>query len=283
MRSKLKLSVLIPVYNERETIHTVIDRVRSVDVDTEIILVDDYSIDGTRDILKKIAETDEDLIIRFHDVNRGKGAAIRTALAEASGDVVIIQDADMEYDPVEYPRLLAPIEQGVADVVYGSRFLGGPHRVLFFWHQLGNQLLTLMSNVLTNLNLTDMETGYKLFRTDVLKRMRLTTDRFGFEPEVTARVAQMRCRVYEMPISYWGREYSDGKKITWRDGVAAFWHILKFNLLDRMPISSRVTGPADWQGSAGHVNTEQADEARTSGGQMGGGDLQASRVASSEG
>jgi glycosyltransferase involved in cell wall biosynthesis len=281
----LKLSVLIPVYNERDTIHTVIDRVRSVDLDTEIILVDDFSIDGTRDILKKIAETEKDLIVRFHDVNRGKGAAIRTALAEASGDVVIIQDADMEYDPVEYPRLLAPIEQGVADVVYGSRFLGGPHRVLFFWHQLGNQLLTLMSNVLTNLNLTDMETGYKLFRTDVLKRMRLTTDRFGFEPEVTARVAQMRCRVYEMPISYWGREYSDGKKITWRDGVAAFWHILKFNLLDRMPPSARVTGPADWQGSAGYMDadTDTATAKAAGGGTTGGGDLQAHRVASSEG
>ena len=283
MRSKLKLSVLIPVFNERDTIHTVIDRVRSVDVDTEIILVDDCSIDGTRDILKGVAETEKDLIIRFHDVNRGKGAAIRTALAEASGDVVIIQDADMEYDPVEYPRLLAPIEQGVADVVYGSRFLGGPHRVLFFWHQLGNQLLTLMSNVLTNLNLTDMETGYKLFRTDVHKRMRLTTDRFGFEPEVTARVAQMRCRVFEMPISYWGREYSDGKKITWRDGVAAFWHILKFNLLDRMPPSARVTGSADWQGSA-DIKSEREAAARMAGGSpMGGGDMQASRAASSEG
>lgn len=251
MRSKLKLSVLIPIFNERDTIHMVIDRVRAVDVDTEIILVDDCSIDGTRDVLKKLAESETDLIIRFHDVNRGKGAAIRTALAEATGEVVIIQDADMEYDPVEYPRLLAPIEQGMADVVYGSRFLGGPHRVLFFWHQLGNQLLTLLSNVLTNLNLTDMETGYKLFRTDVLKRMRLTTDRFGFEPEVTARVAQMKCCVYEMPISYWGREYSDGKKITWRDGVAAFWHILKFNLLDRMPASARVSGRADWQGTVG--------------------------------
>ena len=251
MRSKLKLSVLIPIFNERDTIHMVINRVRSVDVDTEIILVDDCSIDGTRDVLKKLAESETDLIIRFHDVNRGKGAAIRTALAEATGEIVIIQDADMEYDPAEYPRLVAPIEQGMADVVYGSRFLGGPHRVLFFWHQLGNQLLTLMSNVLTNLNLTDMETGYKLFRTDVLKRMRLTTDRFGFEPEVTARVAQMKCCVYEMPISYWGREYSDGKKITWRDGVAAFWHILKFNLLDRMPASARVSGRADWQGTVG--------------------------------
>jgi len=249
--SKLTLSVLIPVYNERETIHEVIERVRAVPIDTEIILVDDYSEDGTRDVLRGLAESEKDLKIRFHDVNRGKGAAIRTALAEATGDVVIIQDADMEYDPVEYPRLIAPIEQGVADVVYGSRFLGGPHRVLFFWHQLGNQFLTLMSNILTNLNLTDMETGYKVFRIEILKRMRLTTDRFGFEPEVTARIAQMRCRVYEMPISYWGRDYGEGKKITWKDGVAAFWHIFKFNVLDRsqppsVPVSE---DKLRWQGS----------------------------------
>jgi len=235
MSKELVVSVLIPVFNERDTIREVIERVRSVPVKKQIVLVDDHSVDGTRDILKSVEKEQPDLVIRFHDVNRGKGAAIRTALAEATGDVVIVQDADMEYDPVEYPKLLAPIEQGVADVVYGSRFLGGPHRVLFFWHQLGNQLLTLLSNVLTNLNLTDMETGYKVFKTDVIKRMRLTTDRFGFEPEVTARCAQMHCRVYELPISYWGRDYGAGKKITWRDGVAAFWHIFKFNVLDRMP------------------------------------------------
>jgi glycosyltransferase involved in cell wall biosynthesis len=249
--SQLTVSVLIPVYNERDTINAVIERVRSVPVRTQIILVDDYSIDGTRDILRKLAETDTDLTIEFHDVNRGKGAAIRSALVHATGDVVIIQDADMEYDPVEYPRLLAPIQQGVADVVYGSRFLGGPHRVLFFWHELGNKFLTLLSNILTNLNLTDMETGYKVFRTDLMKRMRLTSDRFGFEPEVTARIAQMRCRIYELPISYWGRDYGAGKKITWRDGVAAFWHIFKFNVLDRMPPPSEVQRKKDlaWQGS----------------------------------
>jgi glycosyltransferase involved in cell wall biosynthesis len=250
MSDSLVLSVLIPVYNERETVRTVVARVRSVPVEKQIVLVDDCSIDGTRDILRAMAEEEKDLVIRFHEVNRGKGAAIRTALAEATGDVVVIQDADMEYDPVEYPRLLEPIRQGVADVVYGSRFLGGPHRVLYFWHQFGNRLLTLMSNVLTNLNLTDMETGYKVFRADVIKRMRLTTDRFGFEPEVTARVAQMRCRVYELPISYWGRDYESGKKITWRDGVAALWHIIKFNLFDRMSAPSRV--PATelrWQGT----------------------------------
>lgn len=249
MSSNLTVSVLIPVYNERDTIEKVIERVRSCGVKTQIVLVDDCSQDGTRDILKRIAETQKDLVVRFHEVNRGKGAAIRTALAEATGEVSIIQDADMEYDPVEYPRLLAPIEAGVADVVYGSRFLGGPHRVLFFWHQLGNMVLTLMSNILTNLNFTDMETGYKMFRTDLLKQMKLTSDRFGFEPEVTARVAQMRCRVYELPISYWGREYAEGKKITWRDGVAAIWHILKFNLLDRMPAVSHAPREASWQGS----------------------------------
>jgi len=250
----LTVSVLIPVFNERHTIERVIERVRMVGVKTQIILVDDCSVDGTRDILRKIAETDKDLTIRFHEVNRGKGAAIRTALAEATGEVTIIQDADMEYDPVEYPRLLQPIESGVADVVYGSRFLGGPHRVLFFWHQLGNQVLTLLSNVMTNLNLTDMETGYKMFRTDVMKAMRLTSDRFGFEPEVTARVAQMRCRVYELPISYWGREYDEGKKITWRDGVAALWHIFKFNVLDRMPAVSRGPQEASWQGTSNRID-----------------------------
>jgi glycosyltransferase involved in cell wall biosynthesis len=253
--SALTVSVLIPVYNERHTIEKVIARVRSIDVKTQIILVDDCSVDGTRDILKRLAETDKNLTIRFHEVNRGKGAAIRTALAEANGEVTIIQDADMEYDPVEYPRLLQPIESGVADVVYGSRFLGGPHRVLFFWHQLGNQVLTLLSNVMTNLNLTDMETGYKMFRTDVMKAMRLTSDRFGFEPEVTARVAQMRCRVYELPISYWGREYDEGKKITWRDGVAALWHIFKFNVLDRMPAVQRGPQDAAWQGTSHRIDT----------------------------
>ncbi len=249
MSHTLKLSVLIPVYNECDTVEHVIARVRSVPVDTEIIVVDDCSVDGTRGKLEQLRDTQPDLKILFHPVNRGKGAALRTALEAATGDVTVVQDADMEYDPSEYPRLLAPIEQGVADVVYGSRFLGGPHRVLFFWHQLGNQLLTLLSNVLTNLNLTDMETGYKVFRTDLLKQMRLTTDRFGFEPEVTARVAQLRCRIYEVPISYWGRDYGDGKKITWRDGVAAFWFIFKFNILDRMPSVSRAPERASWQGS----------------------------------
>ncbi len=233
--SELKLSVLIPVYNEVETLQQVIDRVREVPLSTQIIIVDDFSTDGTRALLKRMEAEGSDLVIRFHDVNRGKGAAIRTALEAVSGDVVVIQDADMEYDPVEFPRLLAPIEQDLADVVYGSRFLGGPHRVLFFWHQLGNKTLTLLSNILTNLNLTDMETGYKMFRSGVIKNMCLSSDRFGFEPEVTARIAQMHCRIYEIAISYWGRDYGDGKKITWKDGVAALWFILKYNILDRMP------------------------------------------------
>lgn len=250
MDEELTLSVLIPIYNELETVESVIQRVREVPVKTQIILVDDYSVDGTRDLLKRLDEQHDDLIVRFHDVNRGKGAAIRTALAEATGDLVIIQDADMEYDPSEYPKLLAPIYQGVADVVYGSRFLGGPHRVLFFWHELGNRLVTLLSNIMTNLNLTDMETGFKVFRTEILKSMRLTTDRFGFEPEVTARVAQMRCRLYELPISYWGRDYDAGKKITWRDGVAALWHIFKFNALDRMPPPQAALRPEAWHASA---------------------------------
>ena len=229
------LSVIIPVFNERETVRNVVERVRAVPIETEIILVDDCSVDGTRDILKQMEDEQPDLVVRYHPVNRGKGSAIRTALEAVSGEMVIIQDADLEYDPAEFPRLVSPIQQGVADVVYGSRFLGGPHRVLFFWHQLGNRLLTLLSNVLTNLNLTDMETGYKVFRSEVIKGMRLTSNRFGFEPEVTARIAQMHCRVYEMPISYWGRDYASGKKITWRDGFAAFWHIFKYNVLDRMP------------------------------------------------
>ncbi len=251
MGDKPTLSVLIPVYNELHTVENVIERVRSVPVDTQIILVDDCSVDGTTQLLKSVAENSPDLIVRFHEVNQGKGAAIRTALAEATGEMTIVQDADMEYDPIEYPKLLAPIEQGVADVVYGSRFLSGSHRVLFFWHQLGNTALTLLSNILTNLNLTDMETGYKLFRTEVLKKMKLSSNRFGFEPEVTARVSQMRCRIYEVPISYWGRDYGAGKKITWRDGVAALWHIFKFNLIDRMPPPAPVPESEAWQGGWG--------------------------------
>lgn len=251
MSERPQLSVLIPAYNEEKTIARVVERVNSVDVSTEIIIVDDCSADGTRDILRSMAEADPSLKVLFHDRNRGKGAAIRTALAEAIGDMVIVQDADMEYDPIEYPRLIEPIIKDVADVVYGSRFLGGAHRVLFFWHEVANKFLTLMSNLLTNLNLTDMETGFKVFRTEAMKSMRLTTDRFGFEPEVTARVAQMRLRIYEMSISYWGRDYDAGKKITWKDGVAALWYIFKFNVLDRMPYTVRSETTPAWTGQAG--------------------------------
>ncbi len=254
MSGRAQLSVLIPAYNEERTIRSVVERVRSVEIETEIIIVDDCSSDGTRDILRAMAAEDASLKVRFHEHNQGKGAAIRSALAEATGEMVIVQDADMEYDPAEYPRLIQPILDDVADVVYGSRFLGGPHRVLFFWHEVANKFLTLVSNVLTNLNLTDMETGFKVFRTEAMRSMRLTTDRFGFEPEVTARVAQMRLRIYEMSIAYWGRDYEAGKKITWKDGVAALWYIFKFNVLDRMPSAAPIvddgTEPA-WSGDAG--------------------------------
>ena len=225
----LVLSVLIPVYNERATIETIITQVRTVPVRKQIICVDDCSSDGTADILRamKAAGTIDTLI--FHEVNRGKGAAIRTALAASTGNVVIVQDADLEYDPADWPTLLDPIVDGRADAVFGSRFLGGPHRVLYFWHSVGNTALTMFSNMLTNLNLTDMETCYKAIRGEVARSLTLTSDRFGFEPEVTARLAKANVRIFEVPISYSGRTYAEGKKIGWKDGVAAIWHIIKFN------------------------------------------------------
>jgi glycosyltransferase involved in cell wall biosynthesis len=190
--------------------------------------VDDFSTDGTRDILKEF--TDPRVKVFFHEKNKGKGAALRTGFAQATGDIVLIQDADLEYDPREYPQLLAPILDGRADVVYGSRFLSGPHRVLFFWHSVGNRLMTAVCNMLSNLNLTDMETCYKVFKRSVLSRITLESDRFGFEPEVTIKVARLRARIYEVPISYAGRDYTEGKKIGWKDGVAAIWHMLRFAL-----------------------------------------------------
>jgi glycosyltransferase involved in cell wall biosynthesis len=189
--------------------------------------VDDGSTDGTGDVIKKCEES---IKVFSHEKNTGKGAAIRTAIPHITGDIVIIQDADLEYDPSEYPRLIAPIMEGKADVVYGSRFLGGPHRVLFFWHAVGNKMITTLSNMLTDLNLTDMETGYKAFRAEVLKKIRIDSNRFGFEPEITAKVARMGYRIYEVPISYWGRNYSEGKKIKWKDGLAAIYWIIKYNL-----------------------------------------------------
>jgi len=224
----MKLSVVIPVYNEVATIAQLIERVRAVGLDTEIIVVDDSSTDGTGDVLRRLEPT-PDLVRLYHPVNRGKGAALRTGFAAATGDVVVIQDADLEYDPSEYPRMLAPILDGRADVVYGSRFIGGEcHRVLYFWHSIGNRFLTLFSNAITNLNLTDMETCYKMFRREIIQSIDLREDRFGFEPEVTGKIAERRCRVYEVGISYSGRTYEEGKKIGWRDGFRAIWCILKY-------------------------------------------------------
>ena len=225
----LVLSVLIPVYNERATIETIITQVRAVPVRKQIICVDDCSSDGTADILRAMKAAGTIDILIFHDANHGKGAAIRTALAASTGNVIVVQDADLEYDPADWPTLLDPIVDGRADAVFGSRFLGGPHRVLYFWHSVGNTVLTMFSNMLTNLNLTDMETCYKAIRGEVARSLTLTSDRFGFEPEVTARLAKAKARIFEVPISYSGRTYADGKKIGWKDGVAAVWHIIKFN------------------------------------------------------
>jgi len=232
MRSDFTLSVIVPVYNERLTIRRLIERVRAVPIRKEIIIVDDASNDGTTDVIRDIAAAgDADPMNRiralFHPQNAGKGAAIRTAIPAVSGDIALIQDADLEYDPNEYPNLIEPILAGHADVVFGSRFLGGPHRVLFFRHSMGNKLLTFLSNLCTDLNLTDMETCYKVFRSDVLKRLHLVSNRFGIEPELTAKVARLGVRVYEVPVSYHGREYWEGKKIGWKDGVAAIWTIAR--------------------------------------------------------
>jgi glycosyltransferase involved in cell wall biosynthesis len=226
----LVLSVLIPVYNERQTIDRILDEVHAVPVRKQVVCVDDCSTDGTRERLQALKDAGRIDVLELHPVNRGKGAAIRTALAASTGNVVIVQDADLEYDPGDWPTLLEPIIDGRADAVFGSRFLGGPHRVLYFWHSVGNSVLTTFSNMLTNLNLTDMETCYKAIRGDLARSLPLTSDRFGFEPEVTARLAKARARIFEVPISYSGRTYAEGKKIGWKDGVAAIWHILRFNL-----------------------------------------------------
>jgi glycosyltransferase involved in cell wall biosynthesis len=239
----LVLSVVIPVYNERNTIHEILRQVRAVPVPTQIILVDDCSKDGTREILQKLKATDRALTIVFHEVNQGKGAALRTGFAHATGQLVVVQDADLEYDPSEYPRLIQPILEGKADVVFGSRFIGETHRVLHFWHSMGNRFLTLLSNVFTNLNLTDMEVCYKVFRREVIQGITLQSNRFGFEPEVTAKVARFqmpsvdgrparRCRIYEIPVSYNGRDYHEGKKIGWKDGVQALYCIVRYAWFD---------------------------------------------------
>ena len=234
------LSVLIPVYNEERTLAEVVRRVRAVPCAKEIILVDDGSKDGSREVLKRLAEESartgdplNHLKAFFHSANQGKGAALKTALSHAAGDIVIVQDADLEYDPKDYPVLLAPIEAGLADVVYGSRFAGGgAHRVLFFWHSVGNRGLTLISNMLSNLNLSDMEVGYKVFRAEALKGIELKSQRFGFEPEITMKLAKKGCRFYEVPIAYHGRTYEEGKKITWKDGFAALYYMIRYRLGD---------------------------------------------------
>lgn len=227
----MRLSVVIPVFNERQTLMSLLERVEATPVDKEVILVDDCSTDGTRDLFPQAAERWPNIKLLYHDKNQGKGAALRTGIAAATGDLVIIQDADLEYNPDEYPRLIEPIADGRADVVFGSRFAGGEcHRVLYYWHSLGNRFLTTFSNMMTNLNLTDMETCYKVFRREVIQSITIEEDRFGFEPEITAKVARLGVRIYEVGISYSGRTYEEGKKINWRDGVRALWCILKYNV-----------------------------------------------------
>jgi len=225
-----RLSIVIPVYNEQDRIGKTLDKVRNADtlgLEKEVVVVDDGSTDTTREVLAR-HEGQPGLRILYQERNQGKSAALRRGFAEVTGEITLVQDADLEYDPVDYPALLKPILDGQADVVYGSRFLGGPHRVLFFWHYVGNRMLTTLSDVFTNLNLTDMETGYKVFTTAVLRRLRLRSARFGFEPEVTAKVARLGCRIYETPISYYGRTYAEGKKIGWKDGLQAVYCILRY-------------------------------------------------------
>ena len=231
----MKLSIVIPVYNEAATKTKIVELVRAVDVgmEKELLLVDDCSRDGTGDVLRGMAAKGTDLKVLFHEVNLGKGAALKTGFSAATGDIVLIQDADLEYDPKEYPRLLQPILDGRADVVFGSRFLGGgAHRVVFYWHYLGNKFLTTLSNMTTNLNLTDMEVCYKVFKREVIQSIPLKENRFGFEVEITAKVARRKLKVYEVPISYYGRDYSEGKKIGWKDGFSALRCIAKYALGD---------------------------------------------------
>jgi glycosyltransferase involved in cell wall biosynthesis len=225
----MKLSVVMPVYNEEATLRRVVERVLSVGLELELLCIDDGSSDGSREILAALAHQYPQVRVLLQPRNMGKGAALRRGIGEATGDYVIIQDADLEYDPHDYRRLLEPLESGQADVVYGSRFLGaGPHRVLYFWHSVGNWFLTLVSNMITNLNMTDMETCYKLFRREVIQSIPLEENRFGFEPEVTVKIARRNLRVYEVGISYWGRTYAEGKKIGWKDGVRALWCLIKY-------------------------------------------------------
>lgn len=243
--SELLLSVVVPVYNEAGAVRASLERLRAVPLRMEVICVDDASTDGSQEILAELQRDGVIDILVTHPRNRGKGAAVRSGFERARGDVVVIHDADLEYDPFELPRLLEPIADGRADAVFGSRFLGSPRRVLYFWHRVGNGLVTLLSNMLTDLNLTDVETCYKMARTDLLRTLPLRSTRFGIEVELTARLAQSRARIYEVPISYAGRTYSEGKKIDWKDGVAAVWHILRFNLSRAgTPVYASPGGPA---------------------------------------
>ncbi len=228
----MKLSIVIPVYNEKNTVEELIRRVQGVDagLNKEIIIVDDGSTDGTGEILNRMKQPNIKVV--RHSRNQGKGAALHTGFSEAEGDIILVQDADLEYDPKEFPKLLEPVLDGRADAVYGSRFLGGPHRVLYFWHYIGNRFLTAFSNMLSNLNLSDMETCYKVFKKDILDRITLKSKRFGFEPEITLKLAKLKARIYEVPISYSGRDYSEGKKIGWKDGLAAVFHIIRFKFFD---------------------------------------------------
>jgi len=244
---KIKLSVVIPVYNERSTLRQLLERVLAVPFELEVVCVDDGSNDGSRETLVSLQKEYPQVQVLLQPRNMGKGAALRRGIQTASGDFVIIQDADLEYDPRDYAALLAPLMQGQADVVYGSRFLGAaPHRVLYFWHSVGNRLLTLMSNCLTNINLTDMETCYKAFRREVLQAIPIEEDRFGFEPEITVKVAKRRLRIYEVGISYWGRTYEEGKKIGWKDGLRAVWCLLKYSIKEPALVAKEIvpTAPA---------------------------------------
>jgi glycosyltransferase involved in cell wall biosynthesis len=228
----MKVSIVIPVYNENKTIEKIVNLVQSVEIKKEIIIIDDFSTDGTREKLGNIEKKHKDITVLYQDCNRGKGAALRTGFAYVTGDIIIIQDADLEYNPKEYPKLIEPILDGRADVVYGSRFLGGPHRVLYFWHFVGNKFLTLFSIAMTNINLTDMETCYKIFRRSIIEKITFKSNRFGFEPEFTAKVAKNKYRIYEVPISYSGRTYEEGKKIKWTDGIKAIFAIFWFRIFD---------------------------------------------------